>query len=95
MSVLGLNCIPETTTSISKLCAVTLYDRRASPKRLLYHSAAPVCGGDNLQPVERDSVGTAEADTKNIFGVLGFRCGKGHVFLVTEADIEEKNPKSC
>ena len=65
------------------------------PEKTFVPKCCPVCGGDSLQPVVRHSLGTTEADTKNIFGVLAFRCGKGHVFLVSEADIEGKNPKSA
>jgi hypothetical protein len=75
------------------LCNQTVVTGERMPTKTFVPKCCPVCGGDSLQPVERHSLGTAEADTKTIVGVLGFRCGKGHVFLVNEADIEEKNPK--
>jgi hypothetical protein len=59
------------------------------PDKTFLPKCCPVCGGNGLQPLERHSVGTAEADTRNIFGLLGFRCGKGHVFLFSESELIE------
>ena len=57
------------------------------PKRIPLPKVCPVCGGDSLQPVTRHPLGTSEADTKAISGLLGFRCGKGHVFLISASDL--------
>jgi hypothetical protein len=56
------------------------------PENPFLPECCPICGGNGLQPIERHCVGTAEADTKNICGLLGFRCGKGHVFLISESE---------
>jgi hypothetical protein len=63
-------------------------NKTVSPK------CCPVCGGDSLQPVERHALGTTEADTKNISGLLGFRCGKGHTFLIGESELTKNRQKS-
>jgi hypothetical protein len=65
------------------------------PDRTVLPKCCPVCGGDSLQPVERHSFGTAESDTNNISGLLGFRCGKGHVFLVTESELAGSSVKAA
>lgn len=61
-----------------------------SPKTVLT-KCCPVCGGNRFQPVERHRLGTAEADTRNISSVLGFRCGKGHFF--SSADQKQRTLK--
>lgn len=66
-----------------------MFNKTALPK------CCPVCGGDNLQPLERHALGTADADKKNISGLLGFRCGKGHTFLIDELDLTKKLRKSA
>ena len=57
------------------------------PKRIPLPKVCPVCGGDSLQPVSRHPLGTSEADKKAISGLLGFRCGKGHLFLISASDL--------
>jgi hypothetical protein len=61
-------------------------------KKTALPKCCTVCGGDNLQPVERHAMGNTEADKKNISGLLGFCCGKGHTFLIDESDLT-KNPR--
>jgi len=64
-------------------CAIKQLSRgSADDQQDSFTKCCPVCGGDSLQPVERHALGTAVADTKNISGLLGFRCGKGHTFLI-------------
>jgi hypothetical protein len=65
------------------------------PDRTLLPKCCPVCGGDSLQPVERHSLATAESDRNSIFGLLGFRCGKGHVFLVTASELAGSSVKAA
>jgi hypothetical protein len=57
------------------------------PQRIPLPEVCPVCGGDSLEPITRHALGTSEADTKAISGLLGFRCGKGHVFLISASDL--------
>jgi hypothetical protein len=60
------------------------------PERVHLPKVCPVCGGDSLQPVTRHALGTSEAETKAISGLLGLRCGNGHVFLISESDLDEE-----
>jgi hypothetical protein len=57
------------------------------PKRIPLPKVCPVCGGNSLQPVMRHSLGISEAAKKDTSGLLGFRCGKKHVFLISASDL--------
>jgi len=57
------------------------------PKRIPLPKVCPVCGGDSLARMRRRPLGSSEAIRKAISGLLGFRCGKGHVFLISESDL--------
>ena len=57
------------------------------PKKVPRPKVCPVCGRDSLQPVTRHPLATSEADKKAISGLLGFRCGKGHLFLISASDL--------
>ena len=57
------------------------------PKKVSRPKVCPVCGRDSLQPVTRHPLGTSEADKKIIAGLIGFRCGRGHVFLISASDL--------
>jgi hypothetical protein len=64
------------------------------PKKVRVPKSCPVCSGDSIRPLERLSVGSTKADEKIISGLLGFRCGKGHVFLISESHLLENLKKS-
>jgi hypothetical protein len=64
------------------------------PKKLPVPKFCPVCGGDSIQPVKRHSLASTKGDEKVISGLLGFRCGKGHVFLISGSDLVEKPKES-
>ena len=63
------------------------------PNKTRLPKCCPVCGGDSLQPVTRHPLSTSERDAKAISGLLGFRCGRGHVFLISKSEVgEESSP---
>jgi hypothetical protein len=64
-------------------------------KKTVLPKCCPVCGGDSLQPIERHTLGTNEAETKSISGLLGFRCGNGHSFLIGDSDLIKNPQKSA
>jgi DNA-binding NarL/FixJ family response regulator len=50
----------------------------------------PVCGVDHIEPVRRRAL----ANTPTISGVLGFRCGNGHIFLWSTSNSNWKPAKA-
>lgn len=63
------------------------------PKKVRVPKFCPVCGGDTIRPIERHSLGSTKVDEKIISGLLGFRCGKGHVFLISESHLPKNLKK--
>lgn len=42
-------------------------------RKTVLPKCCPACGGNRLQRIERDPLGTAEADTRNISGLLAVK----------------------
>ena len=49
----------------------------------------PVCGNDLIRPISRAVL--VKVESQEVPGVLAYRCGEGHLFLV--ATPEEKTKK--
>jgi hypothetical protein len=48
--------------------------------------ACPVCGADHIAPINRQSLMKSNGENKGGTDAVAFRCGRGHVFVVNEAE---------
>ncbi len=48
----------------------------------------PVCGHDSIRPVTRSVL--VKVENQEVPGVLAYRCGEGHLFLVAAPEEQTK-----
>jgi hypothetical protein len=47
----------------------------------------PVCGADHIQPIQGQTLVKPEDESRLVAKTIAFRCGSGHTFVVSEAEL--------